>query len=80
VALRPFNPEATTKEELEASRTPEFFDIELRAFKGGASGSGTESGFGVKPLTTDERHLLSEYLKLHQDLGNTHSDGYDSNG
>jgi hypothetical protein len=78
MARQPFNPDAQTKEELEASRTTEFFDIELRALKGGTTDMA--GAMGVRRLTIDEQHLLDQYVKLHQKLGNTHVEGYDQFG
>ena len=72
----PFNAEAGTKEELEASRTPEFLQLEIRALKGGATREALV--MGVQPLTVEEQHLMSEYLALHQKLGNEHIDGWEA--
>jgi hypothetical protein len=72
----PFNAEAKTKEDLEASRSPEFLGLEMRALKGGATLRGAAMT-GVKPLTLDEAKLVQEYLKLHKEVGNSHVDGWE---
>jgi hypothetical protein len=71
----PFNAEAPTKEELEASRSPEFAALDERALKGGSKREA--AALGVQPLTIEEQKTIAEYLALHRKLGNLHVEGYD---
>jgi hypothetical protein len=74
----PFNAEAKTKEDLEASRSPEFVDLELRALKGGSKREA--AAFGVQPLTIEEQKIVTKYLALHQTVGNSHGEGWEPFG
>jgi hypothetical protein len=74
----PFNAEATTKEDLEASRSPEFLQLETRVLKGGATPLGV--AMGVEPVSVDEMKLVQEYVDLHKTVGNSHVEGWDQFG
>ena len=71
MARPPFNAEATTKEELEGSRSPEFRELEAYVLSGGMN-----KGHYGPALSAEQRHVMDEYLKLHREVGNTHIEGW----
>jgi hypothetical protein len=50
-----FNPEATSRQELMASRSPQFIALEIRAIKG---------QLATPPLNSEERQIMKEYMDL----------------
>lgn len=65
----PFNRDAETKEELNASRTAEFLDIEIRGIKG---------HLGNPPLTPEEQALYREFHEVEKRVANCHVEGWEN--
>ena len=56
---QPFNPNATTRQELMDSRSSQFIAIDSRAAKG---------QLAEPPLTSEERALVAQFAALNRDL------------
>lgn len=57
--MQPFNPDATTRQELGESRSPRFIALQILVTKG---------HFASRQLTPEEREIVSQFDALDRDL------------
>jgi hypothetical protein len=63
--MEPFNPDATTRAELMASRSRQFIALDARAAKG---------HLATPPLTRKERELVAQFTDIARDLARADTD------